>query len=842
SKVKLVVLDACQSAMSSADDAFSSVAARLIQGGVDATIAMSASVLVVTSTLFFARFYHELANGTPAPLAQERARQTLHDEPRRYLLRRHRDEEGQSVELCDWWLPHFYQQRPFTLQATRSAHKFKLPKPGTILARSNETMPPEPRYGFIGRARELLQIERHLLRKRLVVVSGFGGVGKTALVREAANWLTRTGMYAGACFVSFEHGGDAALLLSVLGTCLGVNDSHYNPNDPAVALARLKSALSAHPCLVVADNLESVLPKGDAPLEDVTRKQLWSVLLDLAKLQAGVLLTTRDTAFGDTRIAPGAQVASFPLVGLLPDDAYALATQLLENLDIDRARVPYADLRDLLTMLDHHPLAIQLVLPTLQTLPLTTIRANFALLLAHFTDDYETGRNRSLLASLDYSIQRLSVVERTLLPRLAIFEGGASEDSLLTITDISLDGWTTLRQALEQAGLLTVETVEESFVPFLRFHPLLTPYLRSQHGGDDAALREHYAQCYADCAISFYHEYGQYPQKVRTLVQKELPNLRKALEVLLATGKMEASASMAESLSMFLGAFGLRRERDELRQRVGKALATQRATEHGIVTYAEYLHESGLAEDELNRGNKYAAYDQLTHLLARIETLPEGTPLGYGSHEHCTTLLSLSRCLQPVEAETCLRRALQIVDLLIKQNPEKKSSINLRGAVLAYLVTPLFSQGKYAQARDVSEQALEVAKQLGDRRNLAEMNVRLAVLALYRPDYAEAKSRFAAAVQDFRMLCMPAREAEMWLGLGGVAERQEDWIKAEHCYRQGLAIHELLGDAYQASAACNYLASIARIMGRAGEAEGWYKRALELDKLASPDSPDTSSL
>src|SRR6266480_2895151 len=38
SRVKLAVLTACQSAMSSADDAFSSVAARLIQGGIDAVV------------------------------------------------------------------------------------------------------------------------------------------------------------------------------------------------------------------------------------------------------------------------------------------------------------------------------------------------------------------------------------------------------------------------------------------------------------------------------------------------------------------------------------------------------------------------------------------------------------------------------------------------------------------------------------------------------------------------------------------------------------------------------------------------------------------------------------
>ena len=309
SGVRLAVLDACQSAMGAADDAFSSVATRLIQGGVDAVVAMSASLLVASSTRYFEKFYQELLAGTLASTAQERARQALHDDPRRHLLRRRRDDEATPVELRDWWLPHYYQQRTLVLQATREPAarkpkgKQKQHPPGTPTFRLNKDMPAEPRYGFSGRAYELLQLERHLLRGKLVLMHGFGGVGKTALVREAADWLTRTGIYAGACFVPFEHGGDAAALLSALGTYLDVYDGHYNPNDPAAALTRLKPILKQQPTLVIADNLESILPAGEAPLDATTRTHLWDVLLELAKLGAGVLLTSRDTNFGDGRLA-----------------------------------------------------------------------------------------------------------------------------------------------------------------------------------------------------------------------------------------------------------------------------------------------------------------------------------------------------------------------------------------------------------------------------------------------------------------------------------------------------------------------------------------------------------
>jgi hypothetical protein len=168
---------------------------------------MSASVLVATATLYVEAFYHAISEGTAAPLAQEQARQALHDEPERHIIRRRRDEEGQPVELRDWWLPHFYQQRPLVLQATRPSGTLELQK--TAHERLSDSMPSEPRYGFSGRANELLQIERFLLREQLVVIHGFGGVGKTALVRETADWLTRTRMYDAAIFVSFEHSAEA---------------------------------------------------------------------------------------------------------------------------------------------------------------------------------------------------------------------------------------------------------------------------------------------------------------------------------------------------------------------------------------------------------------------------------------------------------------------------------------------------------------------------------------------------------------------------------------------------------------------------------------------------------
>jgi hypothetical protein len=288
-------------------------------------------------------------------------------------------------------------------------------------------------------------------------------------------------LYDGACFVSFEHGGDATTLLSALGNYLNVYDENSSPNEIKAALARLAPVLKKKQVLVISDNLESILPQGKAALEIAARTALWDVLLELAKMGAGVLLTTGDTSFGDGRLAPGRQTVYLPLSGLLRDDAYILASQLLSDLGIDRNCAPYEDLQELLKQLDYSPLAIQLVLPALRERSLATIRTEFAELLPTFVDDTATGRNRSLLASLEYSSRRLSEEQRALLLRLAAVEEGASEDSLLEITQIPKAAWASLRPSLEQVALLTAERAHEGTdVPFLHLHPVLVSYLQSQ--------------------------------------------------------------------------------------------------------------------------------------------------------------------------------------------------------------------------------------------------------------------------------------------------------------------------------------------------------------------------
>ena len=334
-------------------------------------------------------------------------------------------------------------------------------------------------------------------------------------------------------------------------------------------------------------------------------------------------------------------------------------------------------------------------------------------------------------------------------------------------------------------------------------------------------------QCY------YYQQDNQHPEPVRAIVRRELPNLRKALELLLQDGNLDDASEMANNIILFLGYFGLTREAEQVRRRVAKAMETSsKAGADGALTSAEYLHELGLADDERNRGDIRTAYRRLMSLLARIEAIPEGKPRGQGSYEHCVILAELARCFessgQLKEAEETLRKALSLSDVLLRQETENQGYINLHGTVLGELGDVLRDQGKYIDAKEMQEQALVAQISTNNLREQAVTLGQLGELARRLRLFDEAQSRYLEALDTFRTLGEPQSEAIAWHQLGMVAQEQKEWVEAERCYRESLTIKERLGHKALAATTCNQLASVAQLSGRPIEAEGWFKRAIQL--------------
>jgi tetratricopeptide (TPR) repeat protein len=879
--VRVVVLNACQSAtIGEKDNISSSMAIGLLLGTMQAVVAMSASVLATSAALYVKAFYGTLATGGAVQTAHEQALQALHEHPERHPLQRHPDEAGTPFNLQDWWLPYLYLQRPLALHPVSAAPESRQPLATAVPPRANDGTPILSSYAFIGRSAELLQIERFLLRLGIVVVSGFGGVGKTALVREAATWLTHTQMYDETCFVSFEHGGDASLLLSALGEVLAVNNGSYHAYDPPAALTILAPLLKQRRILVIADNVESVLPGGDAALDDTGREQLWETLIQLQHNGAGVLITSRSPALDERRLTNWTVAYYLKLGALTFDDAYALAWQVLNANHIDPALVPYAELYDLLIQLDRHPLAIQLTLPALRVLPLAKLRVDFASLLSTFEDDQTTGRNRSLLASLDYSLQRLSDKQRTLLPRLAPFEGGALELNLLNVTEMSQDEWKDLQQALQQAGLLVQEqTFAGIKAPFQHFHPVLVPYLRGLPGADDAVLRERFVTNYYQFAYFLsIREQGQQGQDkqankrqgeiMRKWASVEFPNLRRSLELLLNGKDVGLITAEADILTRFLDYFGRRRERDTLRRAVLEAIRPDGTQSGEILPWAVYWQEKSLGEQELEQGDWQAATQRFQTLLFAMNTMPEGEELGHHSLAHATILQRLERALKAGglldEADARLQEALIITSELLEHGKAQQQTevLYVRGTLLVDSGDILRYLGQYAQAKQAYEEGLLIATNANDQRGQAVALAQLGSLALAQKDFVGAINQYNDARILLEKLGEKALLATVLHQMGmassdlaltihtrrvtyagsplppvlSVESEQAVLTDAEQAYRESLKLREQLGDDVEAAGTCFQLGILAERVCRYAEAKDWYTRAQAMYERAAPGS------
>ncbi|MEI6758692.1 MAG: CHAT domain-containing protein, partial [Chlorobium sp.] len=166
-QIPIVVLNACQSGKQ-VGETESSLGSRLISAGVQLVVAMGYSVTVSAARLLMTTLYQQLLEGRDPSVAIRRARLELFNDKRRQAA------YNQEIALEDWVLPVIYQNEPPDLT-------FSGTDAGTDRT-DNSYAPPKSTYGFVGRDIDILQIERHLLNHRnVLLIQGMGGAGKTTL-------------------------------------------------------------------------------------------------------------------------------------------------------------------------------------------------------------------------------------------------------------------------------------------------------------------------------------------------------------------------------------------------------------------------------------------------------------------------------------------------------------------------------------------------------------------------------------------------------------------------------------------------------------------------------------
>ncbi|HEY6056813.1 MAG TPA: adenylate/guanylate cyclase domain-containing protein, partial [Candidatus Limnocylindrales bacterium] len=281
----------------------------------------------------------------------------------------------------------------------------EFPPPRTLEAPTNL---PAQVTSFVGRAREVEEIEALVRRSRLVTLVGPGGTGKTRLSLRVAERL-RQEFAAGAFFVDLSPLIDPALIAATIAHALGVREE---PSRPLVQ--SLEGHLRDLRLLLVLDNFEQVT-RGAALVGDLMRAAPGLAVLVTSRV---VLHVTGEQEYPvaplrlpDTdRLPPLGMLTGIDSIALFSVRAQAVWPDFV--VDAENAAAVAA----ICARLDGLPLAIELAAARIKLMApqaiLSRLEKRLAILTSTAGDLPE--RQRSLRGAIEWSHDLLDPTERAL--------------------------------------------------------------------------------------------------------------------------------------------------------------------------------------------------------------------------------------------------------------------------------------------------------------------------------------------------------------------------------------------------------------------------------------------
>ena len=274
---------------------------------------------------------------------------------------------------------------------------------------------------FVGRGRELDQLDGLLAGSRLLTLTGVGGAGKTrTAVQLAARNLDR--FPDGAWIVDLSKIRDSTLVAAEVANALGILSGAHS-QDAAALEEWLGECLLARRLLVVIDNCEHLV-------EAIAR--LAHLLLSRAP-EITILATSREMLG-----LPGEVVFPLPPLSLPAADAttpeqLALSDAVSLFCERGQATQPGFGLSDanavavaqICRRLDGIPLALELAAARLRVLGAQQVAQRLDQRFQLLTDSGRTAvaRHQTLRAAVDWSYDLLPPSEQAALRRLSVFPG-----------------------------------------------------------------------------------------------------------------------------------------------------------------------------------------------------------------------------------------------------------------------------------------------------------------------------------------------------------------------------------------------------------------------------------
>jgi predicted ATPase/class 3 adenylate cyclase len=376
---------------------------------------------------------------------------------------------------------------------------------------------------FVGRASELADLGQLLERQgvRLVTVTGPGGVGKTRLALQAAADALDN-FPDGVYWVPFATIRDPELAIDAVARGLGLRPDAAEP-----VVATVARYLGDKELLLVADNLEHLL--AAAP-------DLANVLGAAPRIR--VLATSREPL----RIA-GEHTYDLPPLAI-PAAKGRAVVQGVDAVDLFVTRARSADstfeltdenaaeIAEIVRQLDGLPLAIELAAARIRALPPAALLGRLTNRLAFLTAGNRDAdeRQRTLLATIEWSHDLLGTDEAAVFAQLGVFVGGFRLDAVeaLASTFTDSDPFDAIASLLDKSLIRRRRDPDGEprywLLETIREYAAQRLDKRGEH--DEAQLR--HARWYVELAEQYQRDLGDDLPTHLQLVAADLANFRAA--------------------------------------------------------------------------------------------------------------------------------------------------------------------------------------------------------------------------------------------------------------------------------------------------------------------------
>ena len=690
-----------------------------------------------------------------------------------------------------------YQSAAEMVEALRTTipSLFAPPKPPPPIRLSEElfTVPKKTAY-FVGREQELSELATKLVQaigQNVLCLTGMGGMGKTTLAIHLAH-LLRDHFIDGVLWADLKDGD----VVTIMHTWANLYKQDFRSiTDERNLASAVRNMFKDKYVLIILDDV-------------------WEI--EKAKLllpnnpECKVLITTRDRY---TAISLGA--IDKPMSALQPEESYQLLENILGTERVNREKNAAVEITNLL---EHLPLALSIAASRLQMNPFDRL-SDLADRLRHEDRRLQTlglredGAARTIF---NLSWEGLSDNLRQIFATLGIFAGRPfSVAALAYIGDLDhYDAIDDLQKLVSHSLLMQVGSDR------YRQHVLLADFAREKLGDDEGV--------YARMG-HFYFDYARDHRNTYAHLEQEWSNLQAALQRAYKQRRWRQLVDFTDLLTgawFGLGRFSEARHAYELAYQAAEKLDDQIMKATTLCRWGDAAVKQG-DYDEAERH-----LSQSLHIFQELDDYLNIVNVQYALGRLYTSWGKYTQALEWLNLG---------LETLAKNTKNDKEELVAKTKLLAACCAALVYQYNFDEAEKVGQEALGLARTLGEREIEADILNYLGANASYRVEVAPIKD--SLSVETYLKTALNYHQESLAIrddlnrdndkgqsleNIGTVYVYLGELEKAISYYKKALVIKEHTGDLHSTASVYGNMGIAYFRLDNLDEAEKAYQQALPL--------------